>query len=43
MLAAEPEELEAICDRVLCLRRGRVVAELSRDEATEARILAAIA
>lgn len=43
VLAAEPEELEAVCDRVLCFRRGRVVAELSRDEATEARILAAIA
>jgi ABC-type sugar transport system ATPase subunit len=43
VLAAEPDELATICDRVLCLRRGRVAAELSGDDATEERILGAIA
>ena len=36
--SSEVPELLTLCDRILVLFRGRVVATLSRDEATEARI-----
>jgi ABC-type sugar transport system ATPase subunit len=36
--SSENAELLTLCDRVIVMFRGRVVAELSRDEATEARI-----
>jgi simple sugar transport system ATP-binding protein len=42
VLVAEPDELAVICDRVICLRRGSVGAELEGD-ITEERILGAIA
>jgi ABC-type sugar transport system ATPase subunit len=43
VLAAEPDELASICDRVICLRRGTVATELTAEEASEERILDAIA
>ncbi|MBS1845345.1 MAG: sugar ABC transporter ATP-binding protein [Actinobacteria bacterium] len=43
VLAAEPEELAAICDRVLCLRRGSVVAEISASELSEASVVSGVA
>jgi ribose transport system ATP-binding protein len=43
VLAAEPDELATICDRVLCLRRGQIASELTGKDATEERILSAIA
>jgi len=36
--SSETPELLTLCDRVLVMFRGRIVAELSREEATEARI-----
>jgi len=42
VLVAEPDELAAVCDRVICLRRGQVAKELSGDEVDETRILDAI-
>jgi ribose transport system ATP-binding protein len=42
VMAAEPDELEVVCDRVICLRRGQIGTELSGDEITEERILGAI-
>jgi ABC-type sugar transport system ATPase subunit len=42
VLVAEPDELAVICDRVICLRRGKIGAELKGD-ITEERILDAIA
>ena len=36
--SSENQELLTLCDRILVMFRGRVAAELSRDEATEARI-----
>lgn len=38
MASSEHEDLAHVCDRVLVLRDGRVVAELHGDELTEARI-----
>jgi ABC-type sugar transport system ATPase subunit len=43
VLAAEPDELAAICDRVICLRRGQIETELAGEDASEERILSAIA
>lgn len=43
VLAAEPDELAATCDRVLCLRRGRIAVELRGDDISEDRILSEIA
>jgi ABC-type sugar transport system ATPase subunit len=43
VLAAEPDELAAICDRVICLRRGQLATELAGEDASEERILSAIA
>jgi ABC-type sugar transport system ATPase subunit len=43
VLAAEPDELAATCDRVLCLRRGRIAIELRGDDISEDRILNEIA
>jgi ABC-type sugar transport system ATPase subunit len=37
--SSEASELRALCDRVLVLRRGRVVAELARVDVTEASLL----
>jgi ribose transport system ATP-binding protein len=37
--SSDPEETMALADRVVILRRGRLVAELDRDESTERRIL----
>lgn len=42
ILAAEPDELAAVCDRVLCLRRGKIATELRGAEIDETRILSAI-
>lgn len=42
VLAAEPDELASTCDRVLCLRRGRIVQELTGDQVSEDGILSAI-
>jgi ABC-type sugar transport system ATPase subunit len=36
--SSENQELLTLCDRILVMFRGRVAAELSRDDATEARI-----
>jgi ABC-type sugar transport system ATPase subunit len=36
--SSENAELLTLCDRILVMFRGRIVADLSRDEATEARI-----
>ena len=36
--SSENQELLTLCDRILVMFRGRIAAELSRDEATEARI-----
>ncbi len=36
--SSETPELRLLCDRVLVMYRGRIVASLSREEATEARI-----
>ncbi|GCD88107.1 sugar ABC transporter [Nocardioides sp. LS1] len=36
--SSDSEELAAICDRVLVLRGGRIVGELSRDELTSSRV-----
>ena len=43
VVAAEADELAAVCDRVLCLRRGRIDSELTGDDVNEERILSAIA
>ncbi len=40
--SGEPEELVALCDRVLCIRRGRLVAELEGSQLSEHAITAAI-
>ena len=36
--SSENPELLTLCDRILVMFRGRVAAELSRGDATEARI-----
>jgi ABC-type sugar transport system ATPase subunit len=36
--SSETPELRLLCDRILVMYRGRIVASLDRDEATEARI-----
>ena len=41
MASSELPELLAMCDRILVLSVGRVTAELSRDEATQERIMEA--
>ena len=41
VISSELEEILGLSDRVLVMRRGRLVAELSGDELTENRILAA--
>jgi ABC-type sugar transport system ATPase subunit len=43
VLAAEPEELALTCDRVVCLRRGKIAAELHGADMDETQILSAIA
>ena len=40
--SSEPEELEKLCDRVLCLKHGRIVAELEGDDLTASNIVAHI-
>ncbi len=42
VVAAEPDELAAVCDRVVCLSRGKVVRELSADQVQEDLIVSAI-
>lgn len=42
VLSAEPEELAAICDRVICFRRGRVAVELKGAQVTSQSILEGI-
>ncbi len=39
MVSSEMQELIAICDRVIVVNEGRIVAEFEREEATEQRIL----
>jgi ABC-type sugar transport system ATPase subunit len=39
MSSSELIDLLGICDRLLVMFRGRIVAELSRDEATEERVV----
>ncbi|UTI62345.1 sugar ABC transporter ATP-binding protein [Paraconexibacter antarcticus] len=41
--SSEPDELVALCDRVVCIRDGRVAAVLEGDRVTEAAIAGAIA
>ena len=41
MISSELPELLGMSDRVLVMHRGRIQAELSREEATEARVLSA--
>jgi ABC-type sugar transport system ATPase subunit len=41
MASSEMPELLALCDRILVLSEGRLTEELSRDEATQERILRA--
>lgn len=36
--SSEPSELRLLCNRILVMYRGRVVAELAREQATEARV-----
>jgi len=36
--SSDSEELSAICDRVIVLRRGRVVGEIQRGALTDKRI-----
>jgi len=43
LASSDLPELLALCDRILVLRGGRVVAELSREAASEERVLAAAA
>ena len=43
LLAAEPEELAVACDRIICLQRGAIVAELGRADISEGNILEGIA
>jgi ABC-type sugar transport system ATPase subunit len=42
VISSELDEILGLAHRVLVMRRGRIVAELSGDELTEARILAAV-
>jgi len=42
-VSSDTEELHAVCDRVLVMRHGRIVAELPGEEATEARLLSVAA
>ncbi len=42
LVAGEPEELVAVCDRVLCLQRGKIVATLTGSDVLERNILSAI-
>jgi D-xylose transport system ATP-binding protein len=42
-VSSDAEELFEVCDRVLVMRQGRIVAELPGDEATEERLLSAAA
>jgi ABC-type sugar transport system ATPase subunit len=39
VVSSYPEELVAICDRVLCLRKGHISAELTGDSVTEKEIV----
>ena len=41
LISSEIEEILGLTHRVLVMRRGRIVAELSGDEMTESAILAA--
>ena len=41
MASSELPELLAMCDRILVLCEGRITAELTRDEATQERIMTA--
>jgi rhamnose transport system ATP-binding protein len=43
MISSELPEVLRVADRILVMREGRLVSELSRDEATEERIVAAAA
>jgi len=40
-ISSELPEVLALADRILVMREGRIVSELSRDEASEERIMAA--
>jgi ABC-type sugar transport system ATPase subunit len=42
VLSAETDELAAVCDRVVCLRKGRVKTTLEGIEITERAIINAI-
>jgi ABC-type sugar transport system ATPase subunit len=41
LITSELPELLAMSDRIIVMHRGRVTAELSREEATQERIMAA--
>jgi ABC-type sugar transport system ATPase subunit len=41
MISSELPEVLGMSDRVLVMHRGRIQAELSREEATEERVLSA--
>ena len=39
MVSSELPELLGVCDRIIVMREGRLAGELSRDEATEEKIM----
>jgi L-arabinose transport system ATP-binding protein len=39
VVSSELPEVLGICDRIIVMRQGKIVAELSRDEATSERVL----
>jgi ABC-type sugar transport system ATPase subunit len=43
MISSELPEVLRVADRILVMREGRLVSELSHDEATEERVVAAAA
>jgi ABC-type sugar transport system ATPase subunit len=40
MISSELPELLSVCDRILVMKAGVITGELSRDEATEEKVLA---
>jgi ABC-type sugar transport system ATPase subunit len=43
LISSELPEVLGMSDRILVMREGRIVAELSREEATQERVIAAAA
>jgi putative multiple sugar transport system ATP-binding protein len=42
MISSEMPELLGMCDRIYVMNEGRIVGELSRDEASQERIMSLI-